>query len=246
MADTRDIMGVAVTSAGLDEAVALIDARLDAGERIKLAYLNAHGSNLAARDTPYRETLSRFTVLNDGSGLGIAARVLHGRPFAANLNGTDFTPHFLKTTRHRFRIYLLGAQPGVAEEAAAVLARIAPQHALAGARDGYFPAGEAGAVSAGIAASGADLVIVAMGNPGQELFIDRNFDAMGCRMAIGVGALLDFLAGRVPRAPTAFRRLGLEWVYRLGLEPGRMWRRYVLGNPRFLARVVAARLKRPR
>lgn len=246
MSGTRDILGVAVTAATADEAVAALDARLTAGERVKLAYLNAHTSNLAGRDHAFRETLTRFTVLNDGVGVNIASRVLHGSGFPANLNGTDFTPYYLKHTHQRFRLFLLGAQKGIAEEAAAKLLALAPQHSLAGTRHGFFPPEEAGAIAAEIQASGADLVLVALGNPGQELFIDRQFEAMGCRMAMGIGALFDFLAGRVSRAPAALRALRMEWVYRLGREPGRLWRRYLLGNPRFLARTLGARIVRRR
>lgn len=236
-------MGVAVTAATSVEAVTWLDDRLASGERIKLAFLNAHTSNLAARDGEFRALLTGFTVLNDGVGVNIASRVLHGRPFPDNLNGTDFIPYFLTRTRHPFRVFLLGAEPGIAAAAAAELGSRAPQHVIAGTRDGFFPAAEAAAIAGEIAAAHTDIVLVAMGNPAQERFIAAQFDAMGCRMAIGVGALFDFLAGRVPRAPALFRTLRSEWVYRLGLEPGRMWRRYVLGNPKFLGRVLFARLK---
>lgn len=245
MADTLDIMGVALSPATAAEAIATLDDRLEAGERIKLAFLNAHGSNLAAGNGEFLGVLRQFTVLNDGAGLNIASRVLHGRPFPENLNGTDFTPLYLAETRHVFRVFLLGAEPGIADAAAAALAKRALRHAIVGTRDGFFQAAEGDSVARAIAATGADLVLVAMGNPAQEIFIARHFDAMGCRLAIGVGALFDFLAGRVPRAPRALRALGIEWIYRLGLEPGRMWRRYVLGNPKFLWRVARARLRRP-
>lgn len=235
-------MGIAVTSAKTEEAIAWLDDQLAAGERIRLAFLNAHGSNLAARDPSFRDLLAGFTVLNDGIGVNIASRVLHGRPFPDNLNGTDFVPRYLRDTRHSFRIFLLGAQPGVAEQAAAAIRKQAPRHAIAGTRNGFFTVAETPAVIDEIAASKSDIVLVAMGNPAQERFIAEHFDALGCGLAIGVGALFDFLAGRVTRAPAVFRTLRSEWIYRLGLEPGRMWRRYVLGNPKFLWRLAMARL----
>src|SRR6185295_17459653 len=89
-----------------------------------------------------------------------------------------------------------------------------------------------------IKASGADLLLVAMGNPAQEFWIERHLAATGCRLGIAVGALFDFLAERVSRAPMGLRRLRLEWLYRLALEPGRLWRRYLIGNPLFLARLT--------
>jgi exopolysaccharide biosynthesis WecB/TagA/CpsF family protein len=78
-----------------------------------------------------------------------------------------------------------------------------------------------------------------MGVPRQELWISRHLTGASCTMPIAVGALLDFLSGSVPRAPLWMRRMRLEWVYRLWIEPGRLWRRYIVGNPLFLARVIA-------
>jgi alpha-1,3-mannosyltransferase len=231
------MMGVATLSASGDDVVRELDARLAAGERVRVAYLNAHASNVAASNAEFMTVLQTFVVLNDGVGLDIAARALQGRAFPENLNGTDFTLRFLRQTSQRFRIFLLGARPGVAEDAAEALKAALPQHVVAGTRDGYFVAAGADEVAAEIKRSGADLLLVAMGNPAQEFWIAQHLEATGCRMAIAVGALFDFLAERVPRAPQGLRRLRLEWLFRLALEPTRLWRRYLIGNPVFLARV---------
>ncbi len=234
----RDILGVAVTSAPMDEMIDHLNARRAAGERIKLAFLNAHASNLAAGDAAFRAALDGFTILNDGVGVDIASRRLHGARFPANLNGTDFVPAYLKRTETPLRLYLLGGREGVADEAAAQIARIAPHHTVVGVRNGYFSSDETTAVVAGVAATKPDILLVALGNPAQELFIERHFEALGAGMAVGVGALLDFLSGRVTRAPAFFRAARIEWVWRLGREPGRLWRRYLLGNSQFLWRVI--------
>ena len=235
-----DILGIPVLAGHASDVTHELDSRLTDGERIKLTYLNAHASNVAAGHPEFSTALKSFSVLNDGVGLDIAARMLKGSAFPENLNGTDFTLRYLNETARRFRIFLLGARPGVAEDAAAALAQALPQHEIVGARDGYFVATGSSEIAAHIKASGADLLLVAMGNPAQELWIDRNFEATGARLAIGVGALFDFLAARVPRAPKAVRNLRLEWAFRLALEPNRLWRRYLVGNPLFLARVARA------
>lgn len=240
---TRDIMGVAVTAATAAEAFALLDERRAAGTRTRLAFLNAHTSNLAAADPSFRATLADFVVLNDGVGVDIASRWLHGARFPENLNGTDFVPAYLKAARPA-RLFLLGASPGIAEAAAQKLLAAAPQHTLAGIRHGYFPPEQEAAIVAGIAAARPDILLVALGNPAQEMFIARHFEGLGCDLAIGVGALFDFLAGRVRRAPGWVRRLRAEWVWRLGLEPGRLWRRYLLGNSQFLWRLLWSRRRR--
>ena len=89
-----------------------------------------------------------------------------------------------------------------------------------------------------ISASGADVVLVAMGNPDQELWLRNNFGATGCRLGFAVGALFDFIVGEAQRAPVWVRTARLEWIYRLAHEPRRLWRRYVLGNPIFMLRIL--------
>jgi N-acetylglucosaminyldiphosphoundecaprenol N-acetyl-beta-D-mannosaminyltransferase len=112
-----------------------------------------------------------------------------------------------------------------------------PQLKIAGARDGYFsPEEEEGVVDA-INGSGARILLVAFGAPRQELWLARWRDRLLAPVSMGVGGLFDFYSGRIPRAPLWMREMGLEWVYRLMQEPGRMWRRYVIGNPLFLYRV---------
>jgi exopolysaccharide biosynthesis WecB/TagA/CpsF family protein len=242
----RDIMGIAVTAATAAEAIAHLDLRLADGGRIKLAYLNAHTSNVAASDADFAAILGGFTVLNDGAGVDLASLYLYGQRFPENLNGTDFTTRYLAETSHTFRIFLLGAHPGVAEEAARAIAQRAPQHVIAGTQHGYFTADQAHAVAAAIAASKADMVLAALGNPAQEHFIATHFESMDCRIAIGVGALFDFLTGRVSRAPKWVRAMRAEWVYRLLREPRRLWRRYLVGNCRFVWRLLSTRTARSR
>jgi exopolysaccharide biosynthesis WecB/TagA/CpsF family protein len=239
----RDILGLHVVAAHGDDVVREIDDRIAQQESIRLAFVNAHGSNIAAKDDAYRDALNSFMLLNDGIGLDIAARVLTGSPFPENLNGSDFVPRYLHDTRHRFRIALLGSAPGVAETAAEVLSKNCPQHTIASARDGYFSDRESAGVAEDIRSAQADLLLVGLGNPKQELWIARHLEATGCKVAIGVGALFDFLAARVPRAPTLIRRMRLEWMFRLALEPVRLGRRYLVGNPVFLARVMSESMK---
>ena len=243
--ETVEVLGVPV--ARLTRAAARAEVvRLYERDRPALvAYANAHTLNLASRDSGYKEVLlSSDIVLNDGAGLAIAGR-LFGRPFPDNLNGSDFNPAILEeAAERRWPVYFLGARPGVADEAARRLAERIPGLEVAGTRDGYFERSESDAVARAIAATGAGVLMVAMGNPLQELWLNRYLEATGVRLGVGVGAFLDFTAGVVPRAPAWMNRLGLEWAYRLLQEPRRMWRRYVLGNPLFLARVLRARFTR--
>ena len=243
---TRNILGVAVACFGWDAGIDHL-ARLLAERRFtKVSFLNAHNANIACEDEVFARALGEFLVLPDGIGVDIASRMLYGEPFPANLNGTDFVPALLQATARPLTIALLGARRVNAEAAAAKLAALAPQHRFVVVHDGFFtPEEEVGIVS-NIHELRPDILLVAMGVPRQELWIARNIGPSDCTLPIAVGALLDFLSGAVPRAPLFLRKLRMEWVFRLAIEPARLWRRYVVGNPVFLARVLRQKFFTPR
>ncbi len=237
-AGSRTILGVPIQVCTLKEAVDLIDAHYEKLEPTAIAFANAHTLNVAAAHPAFRQALQHSLVFNDGVGVDIASRILYGAQFPDNLNGTDFSPNYLQRTKHRFRIFLLGAKPGTAERAARRLAALCPQHTIVGCHHGHFGESEVADVVDRVRRSKADVVLVAMGNPKQEVFLRDHLAATGCRLGIGVGALFDFLAGNVPRAPSWVRQWRLEWAYRLAQEPRRLARRYLIGNPLFLLRIV--------
>jgi alpha-1,3-mannosyltransferase len=233
----RTILDVPVFVGTQAEAVRKIDAEYSARKSTIVAFANANALNVAAVDESFRGVLRRSLVMNDGIGVDAASRILFGARFPQNLNGTDFTPNYFKNTKHNYRIFFLGSSSGVAERAASRLIAICGRHKIAGCQNGYSRAGDNPGIVAKILASEADVLLVAMGNPAQEMWLAEHLEATGCRLGFAVGALFDFLSGDVPRAPSWVRSARLEWVYRLLNEPGRLWRRYVLGNPIFLWRV---------
>jgi alpha-1,3-mannosyltransferase len=234
----RTILDVPVQVRSFKQAVDLIDARFEKGEPFSVAFANAHTLNVATADPDFRTALQNALVFNDGIGLDIASRILYGSPFPENLNGTDFTPDYLRHTKHHYRLFLLGAAPGTAERAAGRLSALCPRHRIVGSHHGHFEAGKISEITDLIRRSGANVLIVALGNPKQELFIQERLAETGCGLGIGVGALFDFLAGNVPRATPRTRIWRLEWVYRLAHEPRRLARRYLIGNPMFLMRIA--------
>jgi alpha-1,3-mannosyltransferase len=242
LADTADlprrrILDVSVTVSTRSEVVEELDKRFEEKRNTLIAFANANCLNIAYRDPRVRAALEKAVVLNDGIGIDLASKLLFGTQFPDNLNGTDFTPYYLQHSRHRLHVYLLGGKPSVVERAAKLIAETCPWHEVVGCHDGYFPHSEDALVAHDISARGADIVLVAMGNPDQELWLCSNFDATGCRLGFAVGALFDFIAGEAQRAPVWVRAARLEWLYRLAHEPRRLWRRYVLGNPIFMLRI---------
>jgi exopolysaccharide biosynthesis WecB/TagA/CpsF family protein len=236
---TIEILGVPILQASSEQALASVERAAMEHPPALVAYVNAHTLNLASTDPTYRELLrSADVVFNDGAGVGIAGR-LKKSPFPENLNGSDLNPKILAlAARKGWSVYLLGAHPGVASQAAEKLrAKIAGLDVV-GTHDGFFPRSEDARVAQEIRDSSADVVMVAMGNPLQEEWLAANLRATGCQLGVGVGAFFDFAAERVRRAPLWMNRFGVEWLWRLALEPGRLWRRYVVGNPLFLWRVV--------
>jgi beta-1,4-glucosyltransferase len=141
--------------------------------------------------------------------------------------------------KHKARVFLLGAKPGIAERAAKNM-REHLNINVVGTRDGYAEMQDIDKVIADINTSEANVVIVAMGNPLQEKWILDHQDKLHANIFMGVGALIDFLAGDKPRAPGIIRKLRLEWLYRLSLEPTRLFRRYTIDIGVFLALCINA------
>ena len=234
-----DVLGVRVARLEAEAALAEIERLYEAEAPASVLHVNAHTLNLAAEDPSYRAVLNRAgLVLNDGKGIKLAAR-LQGSSFPADLNGNFFGPRLLELAASRdWPVFFLGAAPGIAAAAARRLSARIPGLRVVGIRDGHFGRDRDAEVAGEIGATGAGLVLVALGNPLQERWLDAWLPATGARIGTGVGAFFDFQAGAVQRAPGWMNRLGLEWVHRLALEPRRMWRRYLVGNPLFVLRAA--------
>jgi len=238
------VLGVAIHNLRLQDAVdQLLQRSAAGGAPAQVCFVNADCLNIACRDPEYFKLLERASlVLADGIGLKIAGRVLR-RPIRQNVNGTDmFPPLCAGLAGAGGRIYLLGGRPGIPEAVAGWIQQHVPALTVCGLRHGYFLPEQENAVIAEIAASQADVLLVAFGAPRQDQWISRNLQRLNVRVAVGVGGLFDFYSGLIPRAPQWIRELGLEWVYRFLQEPRRMWRRYFVGNILFLYRVLRERL----
>ena len=191
-------------------------------------------------------TLDHFLILSDGVGVDIAAWLLHGKMFKANLNGTDFVPALLRIIAQALKVGLIGAKREVVDAACVNVRR----RAFRSTNSRSFPT----AISSRAMKihPAADRRFRAGHRPGRHgraaagTIRQRGFlDPDTCTLPIAVGALFDLYTGTIPRAPEWMRSTRTEWVFRLWKEPERLWRRYVMGNPLFMLRVLQMPPDRP-
>lgn len=235
-----DVLGVAFDNVTLDEAVDRALAMLEEEGPHLVVTPNPEIVQRAEKDRAFSQILTQADlVLPDGVGVIYAAKIL-GRPLRARVPGIDFASALMgRAAGLGKRLYLLGAAPGVAEQAAVNLRAAYPGLVVCGTHDGYFK--EDGPVIDNVRAAKADIVFVCLGAPKQEKWIAQNGEAAGARLYVGLGGSLDVFAGRVERAPEGFQKLGLEWLYRLMKEPSRAGRMAKL--PLFLVSAAGARLR---
>jgi N-acetylglucosaminyldiphosphoundecaprenol N-acetyl-beta-D-mannosaminyltransferase len=190
----------------------------------------------AQQNADFRRAINAAAlVVADGTGVVWATRYLKA-PTPERITGVDtLTALARRCAQTGYRIYLLGAAPGVAEEAAARLQDLAPGLQIAGTYAGSPAPAEEDEIIERVRAAQADILCVAYGAPAQDLWIYRNLARLPVALAVGVGGAYDFISGRQQRAPRLMQRLGIEWVYRLYREPWR-WRR-MLAIPRFMFKV---------
>jgi N-acetylglucosaminyldiphosphoundecaprenol N-acetyl-beta-D-mannosaminyltransferase len=192
---------------------------------------------MAQHHAVFRQCINQAAlVVADGVGIVWAARYLR-TPVPERVTGTDTVAELARRCAPKgYRLYLLGAAPGIAELAGERLQELAPGLQIAGTYAGSPAPEEEEAIIGRICSAQADVLCVAYGAPAQELWIRRNLSRLPVAVAMGVGGAFDFLSGRQRRAPLLLRRMGLEWCYRLYREPWR-WRR-MLALPRFAVQVL--------
>jgi len=236
--DTYRIGPIRVLATTSAAAVSLLVSNFHKQKQTLVAFANTNLTNFAAADERLADQLDKFVVLNDGIGLSLGARMVYGKwVFPDNLNGTDFTPLLIDALPHGTRVFLYGGRPHVVREMARHLSD--GQHVtVAGFADGYSPTSASDLV-AEINASRTDVLLVALGNPLQEEWIATHAPKLDARLLVGVGALFDFVSGEFSRAPRVVRRLKLEWLYRLALEPRRLAKRYSWDIVKFIYVVLA-------
>lgn len=226
----------------MDAAVTAILTFARKGAGAQIVTLGTEMVVYAQRDRRYCDVVNSCALsLCDTVGLLLVAR-RRGAAIEERVTGVELIEHLCaRAAREGISVFLLGGSPGVAQRAASVLQTRYAGLAVAGTRDGYFSATESAAVAASIRATGAGVLFAGMGFPRQEFWLADHLLETGCGAGIGVGGSFDVLSGNVRRAPRAWQRAGLEWMYRLVTEP-RRWRRQ-LALPRFALLVASEQLR---
>ncbi|MGC9399875.1 MAG: WecB/TagA/CpsF family glycosyltransferase [Anaerolineae bacterium] len=207
---------------------------------------NVHSFNLAYRQLWLRSFFNQANVVRlDGAGVRLGAWIL-GHQTPSRMTWADFAWDLAEFAEPRgFTFFFLGARPGVADKAAAKLKIRFPNLRIVGTHHGYFDktpgSAENEAVIEQINAVKPNILIIGFGMPLQERWLMENWDRINANVALTGGAVFDYVSGELRRAPRWMTDNGLEWLGRLLIEPRRLWKRYLIGNPLFLWRVLKQR-----
>ncbi len=233
--DTVDILGVAVDRIGFQDAFQKAKSYFDSVSAHAIYTPNPEIIMHAYRDALYRDVLNRADmVVPDGIGVVYGSKIV-GKPVSERVAGYDLSCALLEFAgRTHKRLFLFGGKPGVAEMAADRIKTLYPGIVIAGTNHGYHA--DYAPIAEEICQSAADMVLVCLGAPKQENWIDAHKDRTGAKVLIGAGGSLDVFAGTVKRAPALFQKLNLEWFYRLLKQPSRIGR--MMDLPRFGIKVL--------
>ena len=244
-APRQRLFGVPVAAITMDEALAIIDESIAQNSRLRIGVVNVAKVVNMHRDSTLRESVEASDIVfADGMGIVWASRVL-GHPLPERITGIDLMLGILaRGTQTGLRVFCLGASEDVSLKVTSIINSRYPGVQLVGRRNGYFGEDEEGEVAEDVRKASPDVLFIAITSPKKENFMARWGGHMGVPVVHGVGGSFDVMAGKVSRAPIAIQRLGLEWLYRVAQEPGRLWKRYLVTNVLFVGLVAREFVKR--
>lgn len=244
---TIRLLGIPLTLADRQSLLIAVQQFVTARQKALVLSGNIYAFNLAYETDWLRAFFNRADIVRiDGAGVRLGARLI-GHPTPTRMTWADFAWDLAALCEQNdFTLFFLGAKPGVAAKAAQQLQTRHPRLRFVGIRDGYFNkekgSTENTAVIQQINAAHPDILLVGFGMPLQEQWLSQNWDDLDAIVTLTGGAVFDYVSGELQRAPKWMTDNGLEWLGRLLIEPRRLWKRYVVGNPLFLWRVLRQRL----
>lgn len=230
------LLGVRIDGYRLETLLRTVTTAVQTSRRITVMYVNVHCMNLCHDDPDYAAVLEAADIVYcDGTGVRLGAR-LAGSRLPERMTGADWIEDLCRAaSAENLSLFLLGGSPRVAESAARTLRSRHPKLRILGTTSGFDL--DRDTIEA-LNDVRPDIVLVGMGSPTQEKWIAHHRDEIHAPVVWAVGALFDFVTGRIRRGPAWMTDHGLEWACRLGAEPRKLWRRYLIGNPRFIYRIV--------
>lgn len=230
------ILNTYVNAISLDETVDEIEKIIARGVPTQHVVINASKVNLMVADPELVSIVNECPLINaDGASIVWAAKKL-GVPLEERVTGIDLFQRLVGLASEKgYRIYLFGAKEEVVTKVKAIFEDRYPGIQIVGYRNGYFTEADEPQIVSDMAASGADMMFVAFSSPKKEYWVHKYIDQIGIPFVMGVGGSFDVVAGVTDRAPAWMQEHGLEWFYRFIQEPGRLWKRYIIGNLKFVA-----------
>lgn len=235
-----NLFGIVFQNLTMQSAVSTLVEDMRSGRHKKVFFVNPDCFNKAITNKKYFALLNKADyIFPDGIGVHLACKMIK-MPLRENVNGTDMLPFLAQeAVKYGMSIFLFGGKPGIAAGMKLRLENDYPGIVICGEHHGYFDReNENQKMVDLINQANPDLLLVAFGVPHQEQWICRNFEQLKCRVVMGVGGLFDFYSGNIRRAPKWMREIGMEWFFRFLMEPVRMFKRYFVGNPLFVFRVI--------
>jgi len=241
-----ELFGIPVDNLTMDETLRRIDRAIRQKQPLHHIAVNA-GKIVAMQQNPAlkEDVLSADLINADGMAVVWASKLL-GKPLKERVAGIDLMQNLLKMAADKgYKVFLFGAREEIIRKVVEQIKDKYGKNIIAGYRNGYFSTDEEENIARQIARSGADMLFVGISSPKKEHFLHAHKAILkNIPFIMGVGGSFDVLAGKVKRAPKWMQNMGMEWFYRFIQEPRRMWRRYLIGNAKFLAMVLKERIKR--
>lgn len=235
-----NILNTTIHNLSIQETLQVIDDSISKGRQLHHVVVNAGKIVAMQTDLQLRQSVNESDLINaDGQAVVWASKVL-GKPLKERVSGIDLMIDLVELAhRKSYKIFFLGAKEEVVQKVVHIYSEQYSPNIIAGYRNGYFKKEEEKDIARQIAESGAQILFVAISSPAKENFLFENKALLQkVNFFMGVGGSFDVVAGKVKRAPLWMQKAGLEWFYRFAQEPKRMWRRYLIGNSKFIALVI--------
>ena len=234
------ILNTCIHNFSMQETIQIVDNTISEGRKLHHVVVNAGKIVAMQKDLQLRQSVNESDLINaDGQAVVWASKVL-GKPLKERVAGIDLMVNLVELAyKKKYKVFFFGAKEEVVKKVVDTYSYRFSDDIIAGYRNGYFKKEEEQSIAKEIGESGANILFVAISSPTKENFLYENRSFLNkVNFVMGVGGSFDVVAGKVKRAPVWMQNIGLEWFYRFAQEPKRMWKRYLVGNSKFIFLVL--------